>query len=266
MAGLLQCQHCGFVTADLRISSEELAAIYGRDYFEGMIYSSYLDEESSLRKNFRNRLQDLRKWVPSPGSHSLFEVGCAYGYFLDEAQALFGRVAGIDVSAHAIQMAQARFNLDVSCGDFLAMHETRSYDIVCMWDTIEHLLRPDLFVAKVAEMVTKKGLFVINTGDIDSLNARLRGRNWRLIHPPYHMHYFSRQTLSVLLQRHGFDVIHVSYPATYRTLRMILYLSCNLRQDNSPVMIDFLNRLKFLDWNVPINLFDLMFVVARKRS
>ena len=60
-----------------------------------------------------------------------------------------------------------------------------------MWDTIEHLKRPDLFVQKAAADLRPGGLIALTTGDIGSLNARLRGARWRMIHPPTHLHYFS---------------------------------------------------------------------------
>jgi hypothetical protein len=53
------------------------------------------------------------------------------------------------------------------------------------------------------------GLLALTTGDIGSLNARLRGSNWRMIHPPTHLHYFSVQSITSLLKRHGIDTVHV---------------------------------------------------------
>ncbi|MBF0272956.1 MAG: class I SAM-dependent methyltransferase [Magnetococcales bacterium] len=266
LPGLLHCHQCGFITTDLTLSHAELAAMYGRDYFEGHIYSSYLGEEAGLRKNFQKRLADLKTLLPDPTRCSLFEVGCAYGFFLADAQSLFARVAGMDISAHAIQMAIQRFHLDVRCGDFLQMPETSRYDILCLWDTVEHLARPDLFIQKAAQVLQPNGWLALTTGDIGSLNARLRGAKWRLIHPPYHIHYFSKKTMTALLERCGFEVVQVSHPAVYRSLRMMLYLSCNLRKEQNSRLLSLLDRWSFLDREVPFNLFDLMFVVARKKE
>ena len=55
----------------------------------------------------------------------------------------------------------------------------------------------------------------MTTGDIGSLMARWRGARWRQIHPPTHLHYFSKLTLAQLLERHGFTVAYAGYDGMY---------------------------------------------------
>jgi hypothetical protein len=134
-----------------------------------------------------------------------------------------------------------------------------------MWDTIEHLDRPDLFVAKVARDLAPGGYFAFTTGDLGSFNARLRGRRWRMIHPPTHMHYFSVATARALLDRNGLDVVHVSHPGVTRTIGSMLYIVVALRLARR----DWYQRIAHWPVNrhsVTLNLGDIMFVVARRRA
>jgi hypothetical protein len=133
-----------------------------------------------------------------------------------------------------------------------------------MWDTIEHLKRPDLFVEKASADLAPGGLLAITTGDIGSWNARLRGAKWRMIHPPTHLHYFSVDTISRLLRRHGFEIAHVSHPGNARNLRSILYYLLSWGKAESPVH-KALMRWRAFDLRITVNFFDIMFVVARRR-
>src|SRR6202451_4755833 len=84
LPGLFRCANCGLVSADLRIGDAELAALYGENYFYGEEYLDYVAEEPSLRLNFRKRIKTLKALRPDLAAADLFEVGCAYGFFLSE--------------------------------------------------------------------------------------------------------------------------------------------------------------------------------------
>lgn len=265
LPGLLRCTRCGFVTANLSISDETLKALYGEDYFHGNEYLDYQAEEQSLRANFRDRIRTLQRVVPGLSEAELFEIGCAYGYFLAEVAASVRTAAGIDISDDAVAAAREKRNVDAVCGDYLGYRLPRQVDIIALWDTVEHLKRPDLFIAKAATDLKPGGHIALTTGDIDSLNARLRGGNWRMIHPPTHLHYFSVATLGALLERHGFEIVHASHPGNSRNLRSILYYVLALRLKFHR-LYEALKGNPLLDFRITVNLFDIMFVVARKKA
>lgn len=264
LPGLLKCAACGFVTADVQLTDEELKALYGQSYFHGQEYLDYSAEEKSLRRNFARRLRTLRQIAPELHEQSLFEIGCAYGFFLDEARGAAKSVKGMDISAGAISYARTVLGLDVHEGNYLDRKMTEKFDVIAMWDTVEHLKRPDLFISKISANLRPGGLFALTTGDIDSINARMRGKGWRMIHPPTHLHYFSLRTMTALLDRHGFDVVHVSYPGVWRNLRSILYYTLAWRSRKSK-LYDMFRDWKVFDLGISVNMFDIMYVIARRR-
>ena len=264
LPGLFQCDTCGFISADLGIADDQLRALYGEHYFSGQEYLDYAAEEESLRINFRDRIETLKTFVPNWPQADLFEIGCAYGFFLSEVQSEIGSASGIDISAEAVRHATNERGVKAQQGDYLAVDLGRKVDVIAMWDTIEHLKRPDLFVAKAAHDLKPGGIVAVTTGDIGSLNARLRGRRWRMIHPPTHMHYFSVATLSRLLERNGFDVVHVSHPGNSRGLRSALYFVLALQMKH-PEIYAMLQSWRVLDLRLTVNLFDIMYVLGRRR-
>ena len=263
LPGLKQCAQCGFVTADSALDDNALAALYGADYFHGEEYFDYREERDSLRLNFERRLDTISRLAKGLQGKSVLDIGCAYGYFLELATERGLRARGIDISADAVRHAREVLHVHATAGDYLAFPRG-SYDLITIFDAVEHLARPHLFVAKAAAELKEGGLLALTTGDIGSLNARLRGRRWRMIHPPTHLHYFSIKTLSRLLARNGLEVVHASHPGVSRKLHSICHLVLARRLGWGWAERLALRLLP--DVPVSLNLGDIMFVVARKTN
>lgn len=218
---LLKCQSCGFVTARTD-GVIDYRALYDGDYFKGEEYLDYAADEAFFKKNFRRRLADVLRYTPGG---RLLEIGAAYGFFLDLAREHFD-VLGFEVNAEAVNHARERFGLDVRTDDFLQGSVDNiggPVDVAVMWDVIEHLEHPEQFIERIASMTRPGGMLHVTTGDIGSSLARLRGRKWRMIHPPTHLHYFDRRTLPLLLAKYGFRTLEVSSVGVARSFRQILY-------------------------------------------
>ena len=258
--GILKCPACEFVFADAQISPKQLNALYQRNYFFGEEYVNYIEDKATLQKNFAKRIHTLKQF--SSGGR-LLEIGCAYGFFLELAGNSW-TAEGCDISKDAIRVARSS-GLKVTLGDFARLPSRRkSYDVVCMWDTIEHLARPDLYVEKAASLLRDGGVLSLTTGDIGSSMARVRKSRWRLIHPPTHLYYFDRRTITTLLGRHGLEVVHFEHCGYYRSLQQILYSLLILNREGKAGKSLYEMLKPLFGINMYANLFDIMFVVARK--
>ena len=67
-----------------------------------------------------------------------------------------------------------------------------------------------------------RGYLLLTTGDVSSLLPRLQGKAWHLIHPPTHVHYSSRKTITSLLKRLQFEVVDIKYPDVWRSDRQLM--------------------------------------------
>ncbi len=262
LSGLGVCDQCGFMTADLDIPQDELEKLYGADYFHGEEYSDYTRDKALIQRNFERRLKTLQRFT-SPAGQTLFELGCAYGFFLELAQKRFAHAFGMDISADATAYARQQVHVDATAGDYLDS-DIPPYDVCCLWDTIEHLKEPERFLEKIGRELSPGGLLAITTGDLGSLNARLRGRKWRQIHLPTHLHYFSVKSLRKLLEAKGFEVVRVSHPGTLYSLDTLCYLMFVIRGKKEKLYA-FLKKTGLLKCHVYVNLGDLMYVIARKK-
>ena len=109
--GILKCQQCGHVVADLQLSDHELFELYKKDYFFGDEYSDYVADKQIIQKNFQLRLNTLKTFL-KPNHTKLFEIGCAYGFFIDVAQSRVNQDQGIDINTDGIRYARDDLKLD----------------------------------------------------------------------------------------------------------------------------------------------------------
>ncbi len=265
LRGLRRCARCGHVWADMRLSDEDLRQLYSAAYFEGDEYLDYTLEKTAPRRNFRARLRDLGR-SHAPGK-SIWEIGAAYGYFLEEARSAGFQVAGCDISEHAAAQARQRASLDVRAVDYLTLPApAEPFDIVCLWDTVEHLAAPQLYLEKAAAELRTGGTIALSTGDIGSLLARRRGEKWRLIHPPTHLHYFSSASMRRLLDRLGFENIRITHPPFWRSADAVAYrLFGHPPGKPSAFVYRIAHAIGITRFAFPVNTFDLMCVTATRR-
>jgi 2-polyprenyl-3-methyl-5-hydroxy-6-metoxy-1,4-benzoquinol methylase len=265
-AGLIRCKDCGHTWADIDLPEDQLHRLYGRRYFHGQEYSDYTIERPQLEKNFARRMEVLTGFIDPSRHRRLFELGCAYGFFLNMVRHRFDTVEGVDISEDAVRFAKDDLGLPVVQGDLLRTNlGDRHYDVVCMWDVIEHLQRPDAHLEILSRHIGPGGLIALTTGDISSLNARLKRARWRLIHPPTHVHYFTRRSIARMLARFGFDVVCLQYCGFYRSVGGMLDRVLGLRWGFDRLAA-VLQRTPLARQSVYLNLRDIMYVIAVKRA
>jgi SAM-dependent methyltransferase len=261
---LARCRECGYLWYPEPPGSTP-RELYQEAYFLQGEYLDYQAQQRTLAKNFRRYLRLMRRFGASAGR--LLEVGCAYGFFLAEARGRFD-VEGAEICAEAAAQARRQFGFRISSGEFPALQPSGLYDVVCLWDTVEHLVHPRAYLRKAYEVLQPGGALFLTTGDIGSLAARLQGPRWRLIHPPTHLHYFSNATMTRLLTDLGFRVEGIVKVGVHRELAAMLH---GLSLFSTHPVIRRLTetlvepaRRYGAHLDLYLNLYDIMFVAARK--
>ncbi len=248
---------CGLARTELPTGFDP-ASIYTEDYFQGGHtdgYADYRGSAAALHAEFRQVVAAL---TPHVAGGSLVEVGCAYGYFLDQARAHFD-VCGVEIAAPARAACVDRglaVERDLT-PDFLERHGP--FDAAVMLDVLEHMPDPASALARLHAGMRPGGKLMITTGDWGSLLARAMGRRWRLMTPPQHLWFFTRATLTALLEAHGFRLVAFEHPWKHVPLNLVAYQVTRYLRSQS-----LLRRLQTLPGAVPLNLFDAMRVVAER--
>jgi SAM-dependent methyltransferase len=207
---IVECTHCGLVYVGEDPAQIDFPALYDEGYYNGGeegVFTDYMGQAQARRRSARRRVWGLRR-LKRRGR--LLDVGCAAGFFLVEASAHFA-VRGVELSAFSSRFARERFGLDVVTGTLHdAAFGAAQFDLVTLWDVIEHLPDPAAALTEVARVLAPDGRVVLTTGDVGSDYARAHGAHWHLMTPPWHLYYFSRATLATLAARAGLRFAHVA--------------------------------------------------------
>jgi 2-polyprenyl-3-methyl-5-hydroxy-6-metoxy-1,4-benzoquinol methylase len=263
---LRKCSECGFITANLDLTRAEIKDLYGEKYFKGEEYLDYINDKSAIQKNFRKKFRTMRRIAGEKEIRSLLEIGCAYGFFGEVVKIISPgtKYLGLDVSEEAIHYASEKLDLTVSGIDYLSLPVEKKYTDICMWDVIEHLQRPDLFIEKIHSDLLPGGRIWMTTGNIEALIPRIMGSRWRMIHPPTHLHYFSSKTLTRLLRKKGFDIKRITYPAVSRGLKQMFYSTFMLGKEPGKITRKIYSLIPD-KVSFSINTFDIMFLLAERK-
>jgi SAM-dependent methyltransferase len=202
---VVQCQACGLSYLSPRLNEATMLRFYKDDkYFENgdVGYLGYLEQETSLRYSFRRFLRQLHRRRLDGGA--LLEVGCGYGFLLDEARPYFDYRVGIDLSA-AVDRAAERADR-VYQGDLDALPAGERFDCIILVSVIEHVHTPVDYLRALRERLRPGGKVVVATPNVDSVFRRLLGPRWPAFQVvPEHVGFYNGPTLSALLKRAGFS-------------------------------------------------------------
>jgi SAM-dependent methyltransferase len=254
---ILQCRACGLGRAEA--DGFDPARYYTAGYFSGRHadgYADYVATEPVLRAQFKREVEFVRRFCPSG---RLVEIGCAYGFFLKEAQARF-EVAGIELAGDAAaHCRRAGLNVLNGVADDQNLDHLGPADVVVLLDVIEHLSDPFDTLERCAKRLKPPGLIVLTTGDFGSPLARLAGVRWRLMTPPQHLWYFTLESVRIWAQRIGMRLEFHDHPAKIVPLSLIAFqLGRMLGRQSSAVPGSGIG--------IPVNLFDAIRIVLRQVS
>jgi 2-polyprenyl-3-methyl-5-hydroxy-6-metoxy-1,4-benzoquinol methylase len=234
---LLICSDCEFIFSDPMPDSKTLNELYGKSYFicdseEQMKYQDYHKEEKGIRKSSEKRLGWISKYINPPGK--LLDIGCAAGYFMDTAVNHGWEVYGTDISEYCINFAKGNFKEIRPFYGPLKKHkfDDNFFDIITMWDVLEHLPDPLDEMKEVNRILKPGGILVIMTPNIKSMIAKVTGKKWILYQSPHiHLTYFSPDSSRLLIDKTGFEILKIKkfwhggkhVEIRYALERMVIY-------------------------------------------
>jgi 2-polyprenyl-3-methyl-5-hydroxy-6-metoxy-1,4-benzoquinol methylase len=253
---IVECRSCSLVYMNPRPHHEAVVENYGdvEDH-------EYIEEEQGRLETFAESLHLVQRYRRS--GH-LLDVGCHVGTFLTLAQQAGFDVAGVEPSRWGAEIARSRLDGAIHCGAVEdAPLPEGGYDVITLWDVIEHLPDPALDIRAIHAALRPGGIFAVSTMDVDSLFAKIAGKRW----PWYmqmHLVYFSRQTLCEMLRREGFQIAEVSNHVrrvrlTYLASRLDAYAPSVARLANRA-----LDRIGLAERTVGVSFGDIFTGIAKK--
>jgi 2-polyprenyl-3-methyl-5-hydroxy-6-metoxy-1,4-benzoquinol methylase len=202
------CSQCGLGFLDPRPSEKDIKNLYGENYFDDNYDHPADPATPQFRKMLSLKSSHIRFFRKMKPRGRLLDMGCGYGYFLAACREKGYEVEGLDISEWAVRYATEELGLSVALGGLggNALFQEK-FDIITMWHFLEHTPDPHAALRSAKGWLKKDGILVVEVPNYQGTDAQKRWQDWEGWSLPHHLWHFTKKTLGLLLQMHGFRVV-----------------------------------------------------------
>ena len=255
---IVTCRICGHVYANPRWDPDELMEAYA-----SVEDALYVDEREGREKTFARHLRSIENYAGSGSGQSLLDVGAYIGVFVEIARSQGWDAQGVEPSRWAVEEAES-LGLPVFEGTLEAGHlDGKQFDVVTLWDVIEHMDDPSAELSRIFALLKPGGYIAVHTMDIDSLASKMMGSRWPWL-MDMHIHYFSRTTLTKMLEKKGFDVLWVGSQGRFLSFGYLASRVGGMSHALGRVFLWLVKKLGIAEKTLSLNFGDLITAIARK--
>ncbi|MFA5103949.1 MAG: glycosyltransferase [Candidatus Margulisiibacteriota bacterium] len=254
---IVKCLQCGLVRTDPLPDEKGLL-----DNYSNINETLYADNIGYRFKTFRYNLNKIASYLPKNGT--LLDVGANCGAFLKIASEAGYTAQGVEPSGWCTDYARQKLGQKVTKGTVSDLDPSeKEFDVVTMFDVLEHLLNPINDLELVNKRMKKGGMLILSTLDIDSILPKILGGKWPWL-MDMHIYYFNSQIIEQILQKTGFKVV---YSRGYTHIINLDYLL--LKLENMSIwgagnIGKFLRMVRINRIQLPISFGDIKLFVAKK--
>ena len=209
---IVKCNRCGFCFTNPRPSAEDAAAFYTMGYFRGEEKErlNLLNDDGSFKVGadlcYDQRILDIESNLDRRGS--LLEIGAATGAFLRVMENRGWVVQGIEVSDEAVKLARINDRIDLYCGCLEDFRTDETYDVIGMYQSLEHVPNPAYVIDRAYDLLNPGGLIIIEVPNLNGFDIkRSEERKLQSYDLPLHLNHFTPEFLAGKLKAAGFSII-----------------------------------------------------------
>jgi 2-polyprenyl-3-methyl-5-hydroxy-6-metoxy-1,4-benzoquinol methylase len=256
---IYKCNKC-----ELKFS--ELAAAFlnkrVEDKYNNIVDNIYIDQIPQRQKYFSGLYKKISYNFNK--DQSVLEIGSYYGVFGNIIKPNVKNYSGLELSKHGSNYSKKNYNLEIF-NETIEEHSKRQfkYDIIVMADVIEHFSNPFKMLEIIEKILKPDGLLIFTTYNIDSLYAKITGKNYHWI-LPMHLFYFSNKTLKNICLENNLRIFKIKNDSRivsfYYLLNKLILIFPKLK-----FLFQYMNKIKFIQKiNINVNLFDLNIYFVKK--
>ncbi len=246
-AKIYACSTCNISFTYPKPTVNDLSEVYNENYFSNKAFLNgdvettygYLDYEETKRLNdvehFRISNEIKKHFKGNIKDKRLLDVGCGMGAFLKAASETGFEVEGVEFSDFAAESIKSNYGFNVysknGFDELLASGST--YDVIVLFDVIEHLLDPMKTIHEVHQLLSEDGLLLVGTTDFNHVIPKVLGdkfEDFRRVRE--HIFFFGKKDLISTLEMNGFT--HVKTESQKISLKAS-DLSARLMSANVPL-------------------------------
>lgn len=220
-----RCRQCGFGQLDPEPSEADLQAIYTSHYPRHNLTA----KDVKACATFHGRPQEWLKVYVDGTTHSahyyvkpgekVLDVGCGAGFSLLEIQSMGGEAYGTEYDRNVEPVAK-ELGLKIHFGPLeTAPWPDHFFDVVTMSQLLEHVPNPIQFLQQAKVKLKPGGRIVFSSPNLESFNYRHTGAKWINWHVPYHLNFFTYNSIQRLATAAGLRL------QSARTMTPLLWMS-----------------------------------------
>ncbi|WP_345816887.1 class I SAM-dependent methyltransferase (plasmid) [Paraburkholderia sp. PREW-6R] len=245
------CARCGYEAGDLQPAINDSSAHNAIDE---------ADREAGLRairtENFREVVGLIAANLPV-AAKKLLDVGCAHGWFLEQAAGRFD-VLGIEPD-EAVRAKTAAKGLPVRGGYFpQALLPGETFDAIVFNDVIEHIPDIDSALAACRERLNPGGVLVLNLPNSKGLFYRVSKffaamgwtspfeRMWQKGFPSPHVHFFGTRNLAELVDKHQMRLVREVQLPSIRAKGMLERMRYSTHESTLNMYLQYIGAMAIL--------------------
>ncbi len=209
-AQYVRCSECTLVYENPRLTETELRDFYSvESYFinrdGGKDTPGYQDYFQQCSPGLLQEYFSILEFHAGQQPFIRFlDIGCGPGGLVAEAKRHGWNASGLEISRWALEKGRAE-GLDIIEGTLQdARFAEAEFDMISMFDVLEHLPHPREAMSEVARVLKPKGILVIETPNVEGFFVRnLYGAASDMVKPRAHICLYSPKTARRLLNEAG---------------------------------------------------------------
>ena len=186
----------------------------------------YRETESKRRKHLIKPKAAMIKSIiskyitESRNQSCILDIGAGYGIFCEELQKLFPKYVQVIAvePATALQEVCREKGIPIipkfleNIKDIDLPFGRKNVIAAISFELLEHLHDPDLFIENCRGVLGEGGILILTTLNWDGFDLQVLQEKSNSIHPPHHINFFTTESIQILLNHHGFEVLEVTTP------------------------------------------------------
>ena len=209
---IYHCNQCGFAQLAPEPTAEQMAAMYTSHYPRHNVTPEQVQQQAAYHGTLKQRIwkwwmgdTNISYHAVTPGDRTL-DIGCGNGGSLLEMKALGADPHGTEFDEN-IKPVAAALGLDIHFGDLsTAPWPENSFDMISMNQLLEHTANPIQFLKIAKRLLKPNGKLQMSFPNVESANRRRTQKGWINWHAPYHVNFFSKDSIQRLAEQTGFRV------------------------------------------------------------
>jgi len=209
---ILNCSNCNHIYS-FKIP-KKINEAYANNHHQNQSLKSYDSIRKFRIKRFAKERINLILKYKKQGN--FLDYGCGTGWLLEHAKTKFKNIEGYEPTKSLSEITSKK--LDINIFDDFKNRRYKKYDIITLYDVIEHVIDPRSFLNNLYKIMNSNSLLVIYTPNSNSVSFNYLKERSNLVIPPLHLHFFNNDSLTYLIKKKfnilysktmGFDVADI---------------------------------------------------------